>query len=68
MRKKDVMTGISEPKRVEVNCAWKRFDSEKLRSMYTSPNFINMRKSIIIRWAELTARMGERNTVLHTNS
>jgi hypothetical protein len=39
--------------------AWRRLHNEELHNLYSSPNFIRVIKSKVMRWAEDAARMGE---------
>ena len=50
---------IYGPKRNEVTGEWRKSHNEKLNNLYSSPNFVRVIKSRIMRWAGHVARMGE---------
>jgi hypothetical protein len=51
--------GIFGPKREDVIGGWRRLHNEELHNLYTSLNFIWMRKSRRMLWVEHVAHMGE---------
>jgi len=54
-----VLRRIYGPKRNEVTGEWRKSHNEKLNNLYSSPNFVRVIKSRIMRWAGHVARMGE---------
>jgi hypothetical protein len=58
-----VLRRIFGPKRNEVTGEWRKLHNEELNELYSSPNIIWVIKSIIIKWTEHVARMGERRCV-----
>jgi hypothetical protein len=48
------------PKRDEVTEEWRRLHKEEFNDLYSSPNFIRMIKSIIMKLTGHVARMGDR--------
>ena len=55
-----VLRRIFGPKRDEVTGEWRKLRYEDLNDLHSSPNFIQMVKSIRMRWAGHVARMGYR--------
>jgi len=55
-----VLRIIFGPKKDEVTGEWKRLYNDKLNYLYSSPNIIQLIKSIRMRWAGHVARMGNR--------
>jgi len=53
-----VLRSIFGPKRDEVTGEWRKLHNEELNNLYSSPNFMRMIKSRIMRWAGHVARMG----------
>jgi hypothetical protein len=49
--------------RDEVTQKWRKFHSEELHNLYTSPNIIRQIKSRRMRWAGHVARKGEERNV-----
>jgi hypothetical protein len=58
-----VLRRIFEPRRDGVTREWRKFHSEELHNLYSSPNVIRQVKSRTIRWAGYVARMGEERNV-----
>ena len=54
---------IFGPRRDEVTGEWRKLHNEELNDLHTSPNIVQVIKSIIMRWAGHVARMGERRGV-----
>jgi hypothetical protein len=50
-------------KRDEVTGEWRKFHSEELHNLYSSPDIIRQVKSRQIKWAGRVARMGEERKV-----
>jgi hypothetical protein len=58
-----VLRRIFGPKRDEVTGEWRKFHSEELHNLYSSPDIIRQVKSGRMRWAGNVARMGEERKV-----
>jgi hypothetical protein len=58
-----VLRRIFGPKRDEMTGEWKKFHSEELHNLYSSPDIIRQVKSRRMRWAGHVARMGEERSV-----
>jgi hypothetical protein len=58
-----VLRRIFGPKRDEVTGEWRKFHSEELHNLYSSPDIIRQVKSRRMRWAGHVARMGEERKV-----
>jgi hypothetical protein len=58
-----VLRRIFRPKRDEVTGEWRRFHSEELHNLYSSPNIIRQIKSRHMRWAGHVACTWERRKV-----
>jgi hypothetical protein len=54
-----VLRRIFGPKRDEVTGEWRKFYSEELHILYSSPDINRQIKSRRMRWAGHVARMGE---------
>jgi hypothetical protein len=54
-----VLRRIFGPKRDEVTEEWRKLHND----LYSSPNFVRLRKSRRLRWAGHVALMGERRSV-----
>jgi hypothetical protein len=54
-----VLRRIFGPKRDGLTREWRKFHSEELHNLYSSPDIIRQIKARTIRWAEYVARMGE---------
>jgi len=54
-----VLSSIFGPRRDEVTGEWRRFHSEELNDLYSSPNIVRVITSRRMRWAGHVARMGE---------
>ena len=54
---------IFGPRRDEVTGEWRRLHNEELNELYSSPNFVRVIKSRIMRWLGNVARMGGRRGV-----
>jgi hypothetical protein len=54
-----VLRRIFGPKRDEVTGEWRKFQSEELPILYSSPNIVRPIQSRRMRWAGHVARMGE---------
>jgi len=61
-----VLRRIFGPRRDEVMGEWRRLHNEELNDIYTSPNFVRVIKSRIMRWASHVARMGEERGCIGT--
>jgi hypothetical protein len=61
--KNRVLRRIFGPKRDEVTGEWRKFHSEELHNLYSSPDIIRHVKSRRMRWAGHMARMGEERKV-----
>jgi hypothetical protein len=57
-----VLGKIRGPKREE-DGSWRKWHSDVLHSLYSSPNIVTVIKSRRIRWAGHVARMGEKRDV-----
>jgi len=60
---KIVLKRIFGPRRDEVTGEWRRLHNEELNDLYSSPNIVQVIKSIGMRWAGHVARMGEEREV-----
>jgi hypothetical protein len=58
-----VLRRIFGPKRDEVTGEWRKFHSEELHILYSSPNITRQIKSRRMMWAGHVARMGEEMNV-----
>jgi hypothetical protein len=58
-----VLRRIFIRKRDEVTGEWRKFHSEELHNLYSSPDIIRQVKSGRIKWAGHVARMGEERKV-----
>ena len=58
-----VLWRIFGPRRDEVTGEWRRLHNEELNDLYSSPNIVQVIKSIIMRWVGHVARMGEERGV-----
>jgi hypothetical protein len=54
-----VLSRIFGPKRDKVTREFKKFHSDELHNLYSSPNIIIQMKSKRMRWAEHVASIGE---------
>jgi hypothetical protein len=54
-----VLRKIFGPKRDEVTGDWRKLHNEELNNLYSSPNIVQVLKSIRMRWAGHVARMAE---------
>jgi hypothetical protein len=54
-----VLRRIFEPKRIKVTGEWRKWHSEELHNLYSSPNIIRQITSRRMRWAGHVARRGE---------
>jgi hypothetical protein len=54
------ITRIFGSKSDEIIGGWRKFDSEDLPKLYSSPNIIKMIRSRRMRWTDHVARMGEK--------
>jgi hypothetical protein len=57
-----VLRRIFVPKSDEVTGEWRKLHNKDLHDLYSSPSTIRMIKSKRMRWAELVARIGRRET------
>jgi len=55
-----VLSRIFGPMRDEVTVKWRMLHNEELNDLYSSPNFIRVIKSGIMRWAGHVTGMGEK--------
>jgi hypothetical protein len=53
-----VLRRIFGPKRDE-DGSWRKLHDDELHSLYSSPNFVRVIKSRVLRWAGHVARIGE---------
>jgi hypothetical protein len=53
-----VLRRIFGPKRDEVRGEWRKLHNEELNDLYSSPNIVQVMKSIRMRWAGHVVRMG----------
>jgi hypothetical protein len=58
-----VLKIIFGPKRDEVTEDWRRLHNKQLDALHSSPNFIRVNKSRILRWAVHVARIGRREVL-----
>jgi hypothetical protein len=58
-----VLSRIFGPKRDKVTGEFKKFHSDELHNLYSSPNIIRQMKSRRMRWAEHVASIGEERKV-----
>jgi hypothetical protein len=55
-----VLRRIFDPKRDDVTGDWRKLLNDELHNLYSSPNIIRMIKSMRMRWAGHSERMGRR--------
>ena len=53
-----VLRRIFGSKRDEVTGEWRKLQNEEINDVYSSPNIVQVIKSIRMRWAEHVVRMG----------
>jgi len=58
-----VLRRIFGPRRDEVTGDWRRLHNEEVNYLYSSPNIVQVIKSIRMSWAGHVARMGEEKGV-----